>query len=156
MRAFCWPPLTKKTSLLELSEMVMRLVVAQLIAVALMAGLLWLALPGILAHSAACKPMRASWYGERFHGRPTASGEIFDMRALTAATPPQSALPPGEREVPLGAVLRVRLGDRSVVVVVNDRGPFVPGRLLDLSRGAAARLGMIEAGVANVCVARLQ
>jgi rare lipoprotein A len=84
----------------------------------------------------------ASYYGHKFHGRPTASGEIFDMNGISAA----------HRELPLGTVIRVtHLGNgRSLIVKVNDRGPFVDGRILDLSLGAAKRLDMIEEGVAEV------
>ena len=86
----------------------------------------------------------ASWYGGEFHGRPTASGEIYDMNLLTAA----------HRTLPLGTVLRVtelKTG-RSIQVKVNDRGPFISGRTLDLSYGAASRLGMIGPGTARVAL----
>ena len=83
-----------------------------------------------------------SWYGPRFHGRFTANGEIYDMFALTAA----------HRELAFGSALRVvdpRSG-RSVVVRINDRGPFIGNRVLDLSFAAAERLGMVRAGLARV------
>jgi rare lipoprotein A len=82
---------------------------------------------------------RASWYGAFHHGRRTASGEIFDMHALTAA----------HRTVPLGTRLRVTnlSNGRSVELRVNDRGPAIPGRILDVSRRAAALLGAVDAGV---------
>ncbi len=84
----------------------------------------------------------ASWYGRDFHGRPTASGEIYNMYAMTAA----------HRTLPLGTILRVtNLENRKKVkVTVNDRGPFVKGRIIDLSYGAAKRLGMVEKGTARV------
>lgn len=84
----------------------------------------------------------ASWYGEPFHGRPTASGAIYDMHGLTAA----------HKQLPLGTVIDVVNLDngREVRVEVNDRGPFVRGRILDLSMGAARRLGMVEKGLARV------
>ncbi len=84
----------------------------------------------------------ASYYAHKFHGRPTASGEIYNMYGLSAA----------HRELPLGTVIHVtHLGNgRSVRVKVNDRGPFVEGRILDLSLGAARRLDMVEEGVARV------
>ncbi len=84
----------------------------------------------------------ASWYGEEFHGRLTASGEIFDMHKLTAA----------HRELPLGTRVRVtNLKNRKrVVVKVNDRGPFVQGRIIDLSYGAAKKIGMLADGVVKV------
>jgi len=74
----------------------------------------------------------ASWYGNEFHGRPTASGEIFDQYAFTCA----------HRSLPFGTWLRVVFKGRSVIVKVNDRGPFVKGRILDLSRGAAEAIGL--------------
>jgi rare lipoprotein A len=84
----------------------------------------------------------ASWYGEPFHGRATASGEIYDMNRFTAA----------HRVLPLGTTLIVTnlLNGRSVQVRVNDRGPFVRGRVLDLSRAAAEALDMLHSGVARV------
>ncbi len=84
----------------------------------------------------------ASWYGEDFHGKPTASGTIYDMHGLTAA----------HRELPLGTVVDVTHLDngRHVRVLVNDRGPFVRGRILDLSYGAARKLDMVGEGVARV------
>ena len=86
----------------------------------------------------------ASWYGEFHHGQPTASGEVFDMAGLTAA----------HRTLPLGTRVRVVNVDngRSVQVRINDRGPYVAGRILDLSQGAARALGMVERGVAWVRV----
>ena len=84
----------------------------------------------------------ASWYGKRFHGQKTASGEVYDMYAMTAAHP----------TLPIPSYARVtHVGNsRSVVVRINDRGPFHPGRVIDLSYAAAARLGYIEAGSAHV------
>jgi rare lipoprotein A len=84
----------------------------------------------------------ASYYGSEFHGRPTSSGEIFDMNGMTAA----------HQTLPLGTIIRVtHLGNhKSVVVKVNDRGPFVGDRILDLSYEAARKLGMIQEGVARV------
>ncbi len=84
----------------------------------------------------------ASWYGEPHHGQPTASGEIFDMTQLTAA----------HRTLPLGTRLRVvnLENGRIVRVRVNDRGPYVDGRVLDLSREAARALDMVERGVVPV------
>ena len=84
----------------------------------------------------------ASWYGKRFHGNPTASGEAYDMYAMTAAHP----------TLPIPSYVRVtNTGNgRSVVVRVNDRGPFHPGRIIDLSYAAAFKLGYIQAGSAPV------
>ncbi len=85
---------------------------------------------------------RASWYGEPFHGRKTASGEVFDMSAMTAA---HKTLPFGTR------VLVVNLDNgRRVVVRVNDRGPFVAGRIIDLSKAAGALIGLDASGIARV------
>ncbi|MBI4514510.1 MAG: septal ring lytic transglycosylase RlpA family protein [Deltaproteobacteria bacterium] len=84
----------------------------------------------------------ASWYGPGFHGNPTSSGEIYDQDDLTAAHP---SLPLGSRV----AVTNLQNG-RSVEVRVNDRGPFVAGRVIDLSRAAARHLGMIGPGTAPV------
>ena len=88
--------------------------------------------------------MTASWYGQKFHGRPTSSGERYDMHGLTAA----------HKTLVFGTKLRVTNPDtdRSVDVVVNDRGPFIPGRDLDLSYGAAKMIGLAEKGVGRVKV----
>ena len=90
---------------------------------------------------------KASWYGEEFHGRPTASGLIYDMHAKSAA----------HKTLPLGSVVRVvNLSNlKSVIVPVNDRGPFVSGRVIDLSYAAAKELDMIGAGVVDVKVEAL-
>jgi peptidoglycan lytic transglycosylase len=84
----------------------------------------------------------ASWYGGKFHGRPTANGERFDKGKKTAA----------HRTLPFNTVVRVtnRKNGRSVKVRINDRGPFVGGRIIDLSRGAAKELKMIDDGVVPV------
>jgi rare lipoprotein A len=86
----------------------------------------------------------ASWYGERHHGQRTASGEIYDMHRLTAA---HSALPLGS----LVVVTNLKNG-RSVQVRVNDRGPTVAGRIIDLSYAAAQALGSVSSGVIPVRV----
>ena len=85
---------------------------------------------------------KASWYGGKFHGRPTASGEKFDKNGLTAA----------HRTLPFGTKVRVtnRANGRTVIVRVNDRGPFIHSRIIDLSRAAADRIGMITRGTAPV------
>jgi rare lipoprotein A len=84
----------------------------------------------------------ASWYGEAFQGKLAANGKVFDKNAYTAA----------HRKLPLGSVVRVlNLNNGRVVKVrVTDRGPYVPGRILDLSEAAAQELGMVEAGTAAV------
>ncbi len=84
----------------------------------------------------------ASYYGKRFHGRLTANGERFNMNAMTAA----------HKTLPFGTRLRVTnlANGRSVTVRINDRGPYIAGRTIDLSRGAAAKIGMIHRGHARV------
>ena len=86
----------------------------------------------------------ASWYGAPYHGQRSASGEIYDQEKLTAA----------HRTLPFGTRVRVHRVDRdeSVVVRINDRGPFVKSRIIDLSHAAAARLGMMDGGVAPVAL----
>ncbi|HEY5790819.1 MAG TPA: septal ring lytic transglycosylase RlpA family protein, partial [Gammaproteobacteria bacterium] len=84
----------------------------------------------------------ASWYGSKFHGRPTANGERYDMYAMTAAHP---ALP-----IPSYVEVTNLLNGRQVVVRVNDRGPFKASRLIDLSYVAAAKLDMLRSGTAPV------
>lgn len=86
----------------------------------------------------------ASWYGDQFNGRPTATGERFDMHALTAA----------HKTLPLPGLVEVTnlANGRRIVVRVNDRGPFVDGRIIDLSRGSAEALGILQAGVGEVRV----
>lgn len=85
---------------------------------------------------------QASWYGPRFHGRRTASGERHDMYALTAA----------HKTLPFGTLVRVRsvMTGREVEVRINDRGPFTKGRVIDVSKAAAQALGMMEDGVKDV------
>jgi len=84
----------------------------------------------------------ASYYAKKFHGRKTANGEIFDMYAMTAA----------HRKLAFGTNVRVtNLGNgMSVVVRINDRGPFVKGRIIDLSYGAAKKIGLVQSGTAKV------
>jgi rare lipoprotein A len=84
----------------------------------------------------------ASWYGESFHGKQAANGKLFDMEALTAA----------HRTLPLGSMVRVvnLANGKYLHVRITDRGPYVNNRILDLSRGAAARLGMMEEGLSHV------
>lgn len=84
----------------------------------------------------------ASWYGAKFHKRRTASGELFDMRALTAAHP---TLPFGSR-----VCVRSQATGRTVVVRINDRGPHTGKRVIDLSRAAAETLGMVGLGLKPV------
>lgn len=100
------------------------------------------ALPAQPSASATIEEGVASWYGPGFAGRLTASGEVFDPNELTAA----------HRTLPFGTRVRVtsvRSG-RSVVVRINDRGPFAKNRIIDLSRAAAEAIGMIGSGVSRV------
>lgn len=85
---------------------------------------------------------KASWYGPKFHGRKTSSGEIYDMHGNTAA----------HRTLPLGTYVQVTNlnNGRQVVVRINDRGPFVKNRIIDLSYGAARQIGLVGPGVAKV------
>jgi rare lipoprotein A len=84
----------------------------------------------------------ASWYGPRFHGRQTANGEKYNMNALTAA----------HKSLPFGTLVRVtNLANRvQTVVRINDRGPYVGDRLIDLSKAAARAVGMLDSGVSQV------
>jgi rare lipoprotein A len=84
----------------------------------------------------------ASWYGEKYQGRTTASGEQFDLRKKTAA----------HKKLPFGSMVRVKRRDngRETVVRVNDRGPFVHGRIIDVSKAAAEDLDMIGKGTVPV------
>jgi len=90
----------------------------------------------------------ASWYGQAHHGKKTASGEAFDMYALTAA----------HRSLPLGTRIRVTnvANGRAIDVRINDRGPVIPGRIIDLSYGAARALGAVGDGVFRVRIAILE
>jgi len=84
----------------------------------------------------------ASWYGPGFDGNLTANGEVYDMNGISAA----------HKTLPFGTVVRVVDLDtgRSIVVRINDRGPFIEGRIIDLSKGAAEKLGIIERGIVPV------
>ena len=84
----------------------------------------------------------ASWYGPGFDGNLTANGEVYDMNGISAA----------HKTLPFGTIVRVvdlETG-RSIVVRINDRGPFIEGRIIDLSKGAAEKLGMVERGIIQV------
>jgi rare lipoprotein A len=85
---------------------------------------------------------QASYYADKFHGRPTASGQKYDRRAFTAA----------HRDLPFGTRVQVRnlTNNQTVVVTINDRGPFTKGRVIDLSRAAAEQIGLVGPGVAKV------
>ena len=91
--------------------------------------------------------MTASWYGPRFHGRRTANGEIYDQMAFTAA----------HKGLRFGTLLKITnpRNDNYVIVRINDRGPYVGGRQLDLSKAAALQLGMMKRGVIKVKVDEL-
>jgi len=95
-----------------------------------------------LADNMTVNKAHASWYGAQFHGNPTANGEMFNRHNLTVA----------HKELPFGVVLRIKnlRNGRQVLVRVNDRGPFIPGRSLDLSQRAAVALNMLHSGTAPV------
>ena len=127
----------------------MRAVISVLFALAATGAAAQPALPATASVSASGAPAAspvttgtASWYGWQFHGRPTANGETYDMNGFTAA----------HRTLPFGTLVRVSLidGSASVDVRINDRGPFVDDRIIDLSLSAARRLGMLRSGVAEV------
>ena len=84
----------------------------------------------------------ASWYGKKFHGRKTSNGETYNMYALTAA----------HKTLPMGTWVKVYNRDtrQELIVRINDRGPYVNGRILDLSRAAAAQLGMVDGGLSVI------
>lgn len=88
--------------------------------------------------------MTASWYGPRFHGKSTANGEQYNQMALTAA----------HKSLPFGTILQVTnlRNGKTVIVRINDRGPYIEGRDLDLSKGTALTLGIISRGVVKVKV----
>ncbi len=95
-----------------------------------------------LKHSEEIFETKASWYGGRFHGRKTAANEIFDANGLSAA----------HKTLPIGTHLLVtnKANNKQVIVRVNDRGPFIKGREIDVSESAAKVLDFLRAGVANV------
>jgi rare lipoprotein A len=101
----------------------------------------------LLDHQGFVEEGMASWYGEEFHGGTTSNGEIYDMHAMTAA----------HKTLPLGIYVRVRnrSNDREIVVRINDRGPFVKERVIDLSMAAAKKLGIIDGGTAPVRIEAL-
>ncbi|UYQ92866.1 septal ring lytic transglycosylase RlpA family protein [Chitinophaga horti] len=106
-----------------------------------------LVLFSILIFASACSRKvteagKASYYADKFHGRKTASGATFSQSKLTAA----------HKSLPFGTKVKVvnRDNGRTVKVRINDRGPFVAGRIIDLSKKAAKKIGLIQAGVANV------
>ena len=90
---------------------------------------------------------KASWYGKKFHGRKTASGEVYDMYKKTAA----------HKILPMNTYVKVRnlRNGKSIVVRINDRGPFVKGRVIDLSYAAAKEIGLVGPGVTEVKVVAL-
>jgi rare lipoprotein A len=91
--------------------------------------------------------MRASWYGPRFHGRLTANGEIYDQMGYTAA----------HKSLPFGTLLKLTnpKTNKSVVVRINDRGPYIPGRKIDLSKKIAMELGAFKKGIVQLKVEKI-
>jgi rare lipoprotein A len=92
--------------------------------------------------------MKASWYGPKFHGRVTANGEIYDQMAFTAA----------HKSLRFGTLLKLtnKKNGKSVIVRINDRGPYIPGRQLDVSKAVAMELGMILRGVVRLDVEEIK
>ena len=92
--------------------------------------------------------MKASWYGPGFHGRKTASGEVYDQNSFTAA----------HKSLKFGTLLKITnlKNNKSVVIRINDRGPYIHGRDLDLSKAAASELGMVRKGVAKFKVEEIK
>ncbi len=115
----------------------MRAACATTLAVGLMAA-------GATAASAADQCGKASWYALTSQ---TASGEMMNPEGMTAA----------HKSLPFGSRIQVtnRANGRSVVVRINDRGPFVAGRIIDVSKGAARKLGMVNSGVVSACISRV-
>lgn len=120
--------------------------IRQLVGLTIGAGIMLAFLAAILwsqpVRAAEC--LIASWYGTE-SGNRTANGEHFDGRSFTAA----------HRTLPFGTKLRVTYRSKSVVVRINDRGPFIKGRGLDLSHAAARKIGLTKVGVGKVCISRL-
>jgi len=92
--------------------------------------------------------MKASWYGPRFHGRLTANGEIYDQMGFTAA----------HKSLPFGTLLRLTnpKNKKSVIVRINDRGPYIPGRQIDLSKKVAVELDILKEGTAKLIVEKIE
>lgn len=105
-------------------------------------GLAIFGLVRVLEDEATTQTGVASWYGPGFHGKKTASGERYDQNAMTAAS----------RTLPLGTRVRVTNleNGKTAEVTINDRGPYVDGRIIDLSRAAARSLGFVETGTVRV------
>lgn len=120
-----------------------RLTLACCLAILLTAGIAG----SVQAHDAATEEGIASFYSDSFQGASTASGEPFDQQALTAAHP----------SLPFGTKVLVTRPDtgQEVKVLINDRGPFVQGRIIDLSKRAARKLGMLNRGVAPVMITQV-
>jgi rare lipoprotein A len=98
-------------------------------------------------HAGFVEEGKASWYGKKFHGRKTSNGEIYDMYAMTAA----------HKTLPMGVYVRVtnKQTGQKAVVRINDRGPFVAGRIIDLSYSAARQVGVVGPGTAPVRIEAL-
>lgn len=105
--------------------------------------IIFLVLP-VLASEQVRQYGNASWYGRSFHGKRTASGESFDMHEFTGA----------HRNLPFGTMVKVKnlRNGKEVLVRVNDRGPFIKSRIIDLSRAAATALGIVSRGTARVSI----
>lgn len=103
-------------------------------------------LMGLTYHAEAKQCGGASWYGPGFHGKKTASGAKFNQNAMTAA----------HRTLPFGSVVKVinQKTGKSVKVTITDRGPYKKGRVIDLSKAAAEKLGTKNAGIGKVCIVK--
>src|SRR6266581_312542 len=101
----------------------------------------------LVSHEGFAQEGKASWYGKDFHGKLTSNGERYDMYAMTAA----------HKTLPLGVYVRVynKSNGNEAIVRVNDRGPFVKGRIIDLSFTAAKKLGIVDSGTAPVRIEAL-
>lgn len=115
------------------------------VAAALVTGCLTLVTGDVAASSNQCGT--ASWYGPGFNGKRAASGEIFNQNAMTAA----------HKSLPFGSMVKVvnQKTGKSITVEINDRGPYHGGRIIDLSKAAANRLGIIQAGTGKVCITKV-
>jgi rare lipoprotein A len=113
-----------------------------IVAAALVTGCFSFVTGSVMAGSNQCGT--ASWYGPGFHGKKAASGEVFNQNAMTAA----------HKSLPFGTIVKVvnQKTGKAVTVEINDRGPYHGGRIIDLSKAAANKLGIVQAGTGKVCL----
>lgn len=112
------------------------------VAAALVTGCFYFVTGTVIAGNNQCGT--ASWYGPGFHGKTAASGEIYNQNAMTAA----------HKSLPFGTIVKVvnQKTGKTVTVEINDRGPYHGGRIIDLSKAAANKLGIVQAGTGKVCL----